>query len=88
LDTEEENIILIDFPKKGWCHMTSNSIPHLHSFAEKIGIKRCWFQNKRGKNQPHYDVKGSYINKAIENGAKQVDSRYVVDFLKKHYPKI
>lgn len=78
-------VVLIDFPKNGWCHLVADSIPNLHSFAQSIGLNKCWFQNKRKKNQPHYDVKGAMIDKAIKAGATQVDSRIVVEFLRQHY---
>ena len=81
------NIVLIDFPKKRWCHLVADSIYFLHKFAEEIGLKRHWFENKRGKNGPHYDVKGEMITKAIENGALQVQSREIINFLKEHYEK-
>lgn len=78
-------IILIDHPRNGWCHMVGDTIPNLHSFADSIGLKRCWFQNKKNKNQPHYDVKGDMIEKAIKAGAIQVNSRDIIEFLKSHY---
>jgi hypothetical protein len=78
-------VVLIDFPKNGWCHLVADTIPNLHSFAQSIGLNKCWFQNKRNKNQPHYDVKGLMIDKAIKAGAKQVDSKTIVEFLRQHY---
>lgn len=78
-------VVLIDFPKNGWCHLVADTIPNLHSFAQSIGLKKCWFQNKRGKHQPHYDVKGAMIDKAIKAGAAQVNSRAIVEFLRQHY---
>jgi len=78
-------VVLIDFPKNGWCHLVANTIPNLHSFAQSIGLNKCWYQNKRNKNQPHYDVKGAMIGKAINAGAKQVDSKTIVEFLRQHY---
>ena len=77
--------VLIDFPKNGWCHLVADSIPILHSFAQNIGLNKCWFQNKRKKNKPHYDIKGAMIDKAIKAGAKQVDSRNIVKFLRQQY---
>ena len=77
--------VLIDLPKKGWSHMVSDNIPFLHKFAEEIGIKKCWYENKRGKKRPHYDVREGKVADAIENGALLVDSRYIIEFLKEHY---
>jgi len=40
---------------KKWSHMwTDGPIEELHEFADKLGLKRSWFQNK--KRFPHYDV--------------------------------
>ena len=79
--------ILIDFPnsKNGYCHLVADSIDNLHFFAQSIGLKRCWFENKKGKKRPHYDVKGEMIQKAINAGAKQVSSKEIIIFLNKYY---
>lgn len=40
-----------------WCHMFSDSVDlaELHWTAERIGLRRQWFQNEPGK-LPHYDL--------------------------------
>lgn len=80
-------MVLIDTPrtKDGGCHMVTSSISELHEFAELIGVKRCWYENKRGKNRPHYDIKGDSITKAIDNGAIKVSRKELFMFLKEHY---
>jgi len=81
-------MILIDTKRKdGFCHMVSDSIDELHEFAESIGIKKCWYENKRGKNQPHYDIRGQSIIKALSSGAKLVPRRELFKFLEEHYGK-
>jgi len=35
------------------CHMFADTLEELHEFAQKIGMKREWFQDKR---LPHYDL--------------------------------
>lgn len=48
-----------------WCHLwTDGDIEELHKFAQKIGLKRSWFQDK--KNFPHYDLVASKRFYAIE----------------------
>ena len=47
----------------------------LHIFAEGIGLKRKWFQDKRHR---HYDLKGSLIDRALLAGAKQITTRELV----------
>ena len=36
-------------------HMVADSLKELHSFAEKIGLKRHFFEGVR-KGHPHYDL--------------------------------
>jgi hypothetical protein len=40
----------------------------LHAFAEEIGMRRVWFQNKPGRT-PHYDVTASRRERALKLGA-------------------
>lgn len=89
-----EAIILFDTPmsnpkRKGqWSHLVASDIDSLHAFAEKIGLKKSWFQNKKKKNkrQPHYDIKSSMLDKAIEQGAVLVPRKELFNFLLIHYP--
>lgn len=76
---------LIDKPTNGWSHLVSNNIPELHKFAQAIGVNKCWFENKRGKNQPHYDIKAVHFNKAIENGVIVVERKEIILFLRKNF---
>jgi Protein of unknown function (DUF4031) len=57
---------------KKWCHLwtDSDNIEELHLFAEKLGLKRDWFQNK--KNIPHYDLVPTKRDLAIQFGAQQI----------------
>ncbi len=73
-------MVLIDYPKNNYCHLVADTIPNFHEFASKVGIKKCWFHNKRGKNKPHYDVKEKMMITCIEAGAIQVDGKVIVDF--------
>jgi hypothetical protein len=77
--------ILIHNPLNGWSHMVSDNIKNLHIFAQNIGIKKCWYENKRGKCQPHYDVRESKFQEAVDAGAKIVSRNEIVEFLKTHY---
>lgn len=56
-----------------WCHMVSDaSFIELHEFAEKVGMKRAWFQGD------HYDLVTSRRARAVELGAQEVDSQELV----------
>lgn len=54
-----------------WSHLFADSVEELHEFAESLGLKREWFQDK--KNFPHYDIIKSKKVLAIELGAKEID---------------
>lgn len=58
-------------------HLVSDtSLEELHAFAAKIGLKRCWFSNKRGKRLPHYDLTTARKrDTAITAGAERVGTR-------------
>ena len=67
-----------------WYHLTADSREELHEFAEKLGLKRSWFQpgNKSGMAKPgsfsaeswHYDVTERLRMRAIRLGAEAVTS--------------
>lgn len=65
-------------------HIISDaSMQELHSFAQRVGIKRCWFENKRGKRHPHYDKPANIPEHVlISFGAQRVHSRMIADILK------
>lgn len=71
-----------------WSHLTATTQDELHAFAEKIGLKRSWFQAKckYGKCEPcphwHYDVTDSKRDEAIRAGAVAVDLREFGDLIR------
>jgi hypothetical protein len=56
-----------------WCHMWSENLDELHAMADKIGLKRRWFQNH--PLHPHYDLVMSKRRLAIQNGAVACSER-------------
>ena len=53
------------------CHMTTDSdLEELHLFAEKIGMRRAWFQNH--PVMPHYDLTPTRRAAAVRAGAKEM----------------
>ena len=57
-------------------HLVSSNLKELHEFAEKIGLKKEWFQNKK---YPHYDLTSKKIvGKARKNGAGFMASRTII----------
>lgn len=62
------------WPYNKSCHLstfppTSDNIEALHNFAEKIGLKRAYFQQN---SWPHYDLTSKKRIQAIENGAIEI----------------
>jgi hypothetical protein len=56
---------------------SSRSKTELHAFAEKIGLKRLWFQDH--PKHPHYDItSGRILRKALLEGAGLVTSRELI----------
>ena len=60
----------------GGGHMIADTLEELHEMADKIGLKREWFQDKPGF--PHYDVQHRKRAQAIELGAQSVTMREIV----------
>ncbi len=61
-------------PNRNWpysyvSHLTTDGdVEELHAFAEKLGLKRSWFQDGR---HPHYDIVGKKRWKALCLGAQR-----------------
>jgi len=54
-------------------HLTSQNIDKLHEFAQSIGLKREWYQDK---TLPHYDIISKRISKlAVDKGAILTNNR-------------
>lgn len=67
-------------PGQLWCHMASDtSEEELHQFAEKIGMKKSWFQlGGMSRTFPHYDLKPGMRARAIRGGAESVTRQDLV----------
>ena len=57
-----------------WCHLTADTKTELHDFAQQIGLRRAWFQDKPG-GRWHYDVNESFRAKAVMRGAVPIAFR-------------
>lgn len=63
------------------CHMMSKDLDTLHAMADRIGISRRWFQNKKG-GTPHYDICKSKRALAIQAGAIETDRHGIVEIIR------
>lgn len=62
-------------------HMLADTIEELHEMADKIGLKREWFQPK---STPHYDVSREKRLLAIAAGAIEIDRKKTVEIIRKY----
>ncbi len=70
--------------------MTCVDIDYLHEFASKIGLHGRYFQDKvakrkKGKRQPHYDVRGVFISRALLEGAERVTRSELLRFIEQTF---
>ena len=61
------------------CHMIADTQDELHTMAERIGMKRRWFQAPPKASAPHYDVSKARKARAIAFGARELDRRAFVE---------
>lgn len=54
------------------CHMFADTLSELHEMADRIGLRRQWFQPF---SFPHYDVAKGRRAKALALGAVEVNRR-------------
>lgn len=62
------------------CHMMADTLKELHEMADKIGIKRKWFQDH--KKYPHYDISLGKRNIALANGAIEMKSTELLKLMR------
>ena len=54
----------------GGGHLQADTVEELHAFAERLGMRRAWFQTQPGRpEKDHYDLTAAGRIKAIELGA-------------------
>lgn len=68
------------FGRTKMCHMLADTLDELHQMADKLELKREWFQDTPG--HPHYDLSLSKRRKAIELGAVMIDNRQMLELLR------
>lgn len=57
---------------RGSCHLTADTEAELHELAERIGLRRVWFQPK---SRPHYDLTPYGRELALAAGATFVPAK-------------
>lgn len=52
------------------CHLFADTVEELHAFAQRIGLKRAWFQTP--ERFPHYDLNANRRKAAVLAGAVEL----------------
>ncbi|MGC3968926.1 MAG: DUF4031 domain-containing protein [Pirellulales bacterium] len=60
------------FGRMVMCHMMADTLAELHEFAQRLGLRRDWFQNG---SAPHYDLSKEKRAEALALGAIEVPIR-------------
>jgi hypothetical protein len=59
-----------------WSHLVADSDDELHEFADRMGMRRAWFQDKPGRpHHAHYDLPERAREEAVALGAVEVTWR-------------
>jgi hypothetical protein len=72
----------IQYRRMQMSHMIADTLEELHDMADKIGVRRQWFQSG---SRPHYDICKSKKGIALTFGAVQVTSRQLVRIIREIY---
>ena len=65
------------------CHMIGDTVAELHDMADRIGLRREWFQPR---SRPHYDLSKTKRLEAVKAGAVEFDRRGIVEVMKRQMP--
>ena len=65
-------------PNRRWrwtqaSHLVGDTLDELHAFAERLGLKRTWFQS--AGTIPHYDLTVYKRRQALRLGASEITMR-------------
>lgn len=60
------------------CHLVADLEEDLHALADKIGLRRAWFQ-PRPRGRSHYDLTPSMRRRAVRAGAIELSREAFVE---------
>ena len=59
-----------------WSHLVADSEEELHAFADRMGMRRAWFQDRPGRpHHAHYDLPERARAEAVAQGAVEISWR-------------
>lgn len=64
-------------------HLVADTLDELHAMAQRLGLKRSWFQVSRS-GMPHYDICQTKREQAIRFGAVEIDRRKMVELVRRN----
>jgi hypothetical protein len=59
-----------------WCHLFADTLDELLAFADRIGLRRSWFQ--RDRSGGHFDLNPTRRRAAVRAGAIEVTDEQAV----------
>ena len=65
------------------CHMLADTRAELHAMAERLGLRREWFQDCPPSSAPHYDISLTKRAAALRLGAIDADRHLLVEVIKR-----
>ena len=68
----------ISYGRMKMSHMMADSLEELHDMADKLLLKREWFQPK---SSPHYDICQQRRKMALAYGAIEADRKKIVELI-------
>jgi uncharacterized protein DUF4031 len=66
------------------CHMVADTPAELHAMADKIGMRRKWFQSFTKARRPHYDISEPKRKLAVQFGAIEVSAGKLVEICRRN----
>lgn len=69
------------FGRMKMCHLVADTEAELHAMADKLGLKRKWYQGSA--STPHYDVAKGKRELAVFLGVVEIDRRQMYAIIKK-----
>lgn len=71
----------IPYGRMKMAHMLADTPEELHAMADRIGVRRRWFQARA--SAPHYDVCLSKRRLALQYGAVEVDRQELAALIRR-----
>ena len=74
----------IPFRRMIMSHMVADTLEELHEMADRLGLKRQWFQpGPPAHAVAHYDLCDSFRTRALTLGATEISRRELGEFIRR-----